>query len=523
MIQFNKLFSNVLGKIYLTIGFILVTITILISYILMNFNHSVSLLNKSIENERGMSSMVVVDGAFNQIELNTMAILTGIFIHNNEQVKRNINELKEDSELIDTELSRLRYLFPQYKDDYVIISELKITAFTNAKKMIEDSKNGNVEAQIAKVEENLAKYTDKASELMKSLQERLSLEQKKSAVKSHNNFIYTQIVTVFSSIFVMIFLFMFSFFIARTYILNPLTELKAGAKRIADGDFTHIIYIKNKGEFYDLAKQFNFMALKLNKVYQEQEEKIAIRTRDLMAANKHKSEFLSNMSHELRTPLNAIIGFSEIMSQEMFGDLNDKQKEYMNDITKSGIHLLSLINDILDLSKVEAGRMELHLTTLDMNHMIQESCSIVNEIAKSRSIKLTFNPIENLRHLIVDERKTKQIILNLVSNAIKFTPENGEVTIAIVDKTKYLEVSITDTGIGISEDDLKKLFQSFKQVGTDITKKAQGSGLGLVLAKQFIELHGGRIWVKSELKKGTSFIFSLPFPNDNLEKKEIIS
>ena len=120
MIQFNKLFSNVLGKIYLTIGFILVTITILISYILMNFNHSVSLLNKSIENERGMSSMVVVDGAFNQIELNTMAILTGIFIHNNEQVKRNINELKEDSELIDTELSRLRYLFPQYKDDYVI-------------------------------------------------------------------------------------------------------------------------------------------------------------------------------------------------------------------------------------------------------------------------------------------------------------------------------------------------------------------------------------------------------------------
>ena len=358
---------------------------------------------------------------------------------------------------------------------------------------------------------------------MKSLQERLSLEQKKSAVKSHNNFIYTQIVTVFSSIFVMIFLFMFSFFIARTYILNPLTELKAGAKRIADGDFTHIIYIKNKGEFYDLAKQFNFMALKLNKVYQEQEEKIAIRTRDLMAANKHKSEFLSNMSHELRTPLNAIIGFSEIMSQEMFGDLNDKQKEYMNDITKSGIHLLSLINDILDLSKVEAGRMELHLTTLDMNHMIQESCSIVNEIAKSRSIKLTFNPIENLRHLIVDERKTKQIILNLVSNAIKFTPENGEVTIAIVDKTKYLEVSITDTGIGISEDDLKKLFQSFKQVGTDITKKAQGSGLGLVLAKQFIELHGGRIWVKSELKKGTSFIFSLPFPNDNLEKKDIIS
>ena len=346
-------------------------------------------------------------------------------------------------------------------------------------------------------------------------------QQKISVRKANDNFFKTRLTVIVVSFIIILFFIYISVYFGKLYFVNPLLELNAGAKKISDGNFTHVIHLTVGGEFSELARQFNFMALKLNKVYQEQEEKINIRTKDLVAANKHKSEFLANMSHELRTPLNAIIGFSEIMGQEMFGELNNKQKEYVNDIANSGKHLLSLINDILDLSKVEAGRMELHQTTIDMNHIIPEAISIVNELAKNRNINIIYSTIENLKHLIADERKIKQIILNLISNAIKFTPENGSITIKTEDKEKYLEVSITDTGIGISPEDQKKLFQSFKQVGTDITRKAQGSGLGLALAKQFVELHGGRIWVRSEINKGTSFIFTIPFSTEHISEKKI--
>jgi len=231
--------------------------------------------------------------------------------------------------------------------------------------------------------------------------------------------------------------------------------------------------------------------------------------RELSAASQHKSEFLANMSHELRTPLNAIIGFSEVLTDRMFGELNEKQEEYLKDIYASGTHLLSLINDILDLSKIEAGRMELELTEFDLPTAIENALMLVRERAGRRSIALHTNIDNRLALIQADERKVRQVVLNLLSNAIKFTPEGGRIEVGAVPKDGFVEVSVTDTGIGIAPEDQEAVFEEFRQVGT-AEKKAEGTGLGLTLCRKFIELHGGRIWVKSEVDVGSTFTFMIP-------------
>jgi signal transduction histidine kinase len=215
------------------------------------------------------------------------------------------------------------------------------------------------------------------------------------------------------------------------------------------------------------------------------------------------------MSHELRTPLNAIIGFSEVLSERMFGELNEKQDEYLKDIHASGQHLLSLINDILDLSKIEAGRMELEVTDFDLPMAIDNALTLVRERAGRRSIALHTTVDERLGQIQADERKIRQVLLNLLSNAIKFTPEGGRIEIAAEPKDGSVEVSVSDTGVGIAPEDQEKVFEEFRQVGT-AEKKAEGTGLGLTLCRKFVELHGGRIWVKSELGTGSTFTFTIP-------------
>jgi signal transduction histidine kinase len=234
------------------------------------------------------------------------------------------------------------------------------------------------------------------------------------------------------------------------------------------------------------------------------------KSRQLELANKHKSEFLANMSHELRTPLNAVIGFSEVLIERMFGDLNDKQAEYVNDIHDSGKHLLSLINDILDLSKVEAGRMELDVTTFDLPDAIRNSLTLISERASRHGIEIASQLDSAVHEISADERKFKQILLNLLSNAVKFTPEGGKITVRVQRVEDAVEVSVADTGIGIAQEDHQAVFEEFRQVGTDYTKKSQGTGLGLALTRKFVELHGGRIWVDSEPGKGATFTFTLP-------------
>jgi signal transduction histidine kinase len=249
--------------------------------------------------------------------------------------------------------------------------------------------------------------------------------------------------------------------------------------------------------------------VRLFKELEASNREIAEKSRQIEVASQHKSEFLANMSHELRTPLNAIIGFSEVLSERMFGDLNEKQEEYLRDISGSGQHLLSLINDILDLSKIEAGRMELELTDFDLPTAIDNALMLVRERAGRRSITLNTAVGERLGQVRADERKVRQVVLNLLSNAIKFTPDGGQIEVRAEPRDGSVEISVRDTGVGIAPEDLEAVFEEFRQVGT-ADKKVEGTGLGLTLCRKFVELHGGRIWVKSEVGVGSTFTFSLP-------------
>jgi GAF domain-containing protein/HAMP domain-containing protein len=235
------------------------------------------------------------------------------------------------------------------------------------------------------------------------------------------------------------------------------------------------------------------------------------KSRQLEVANQHKSEFLANMSHELRTPLNAIIGFSEVLLDRMFGDLNDKQDDYLKDILSSGRHLLMLINDILDLSKVEAGRMELEIAAFDVPTAIQNAITLVRERAQRHAIELRTGVDEALGEIEGDERKFKQILLNLLTNAVKFTPDGGRVEVSARRVGNFLEVAVSDTGIGIAKEDHEAVFEEFRQVGRHYTNKQEGTGLGLTLTRRFVELHGGRIRVDSEPGRGSTFTFTIPY------------
>jgi signal transduction histidine kinase len=230
--------------------------------------------------------------------------------------------------------------------------------------------------------------------------------------------------------------------------------------------------------------------------------------RQLEAANKHKSEFLANMSHELRTPLNAVIGFSEALLEKLFGGLNAKQEDYLKDIHSSGRHLLSLINDILDLSKIEAGRMELELSEFHMPAALKNAMTLVRERAQTHGIALKLRVDPKLGDIRADERKFKQIVLNLLSNAVKFTPDGGRVEVNARMNGGSVKVSVKDTGVGIAAKDQAALFEEFRQVGRPAGR--EGTGLGLALTRRFVELHGGRISLKSEPGKGSTFTFTLP-------------
>ncbi|MBI3029258.1 MAG: GAF domain-containing protein [Candidatus Rokubacteria bacterium] len=270
---------------------------------------------------------------------------------------------------------------------------------------------------------------------------------------------------------------------------------------------------KAPGEFppevVDVLKTFatqSALAIQNARLFREIEAK----SRELEVASRHKSEFLANMSHELRTPLNAIIGFSEVLLERMFGEINEKQTEYLEDVLSSGRHLLSLINDILDLSKIEAGRMELEMASFDMPLALQNAMTLVRERADRHGIALGLTVDERLGTFVGDERKLKQILLNLLSNAVKFTPEGGRISVKAMPADGSVEISVSDTGIGIAPEDQETIFEEFRQVGSDYARKREGTGLGLTLTKKFVEMHGGKIWVKSEVGKGSTFTFTLP-------------
>ena len=304
---------------------------------------------------------------------------------------------------------------------------------------------------------------------------------------------------------------------------RPIEAIQLAATKIGSGSLDQRINVSSRDELGALADEFNRMAARLQASYAGLEQQVQERThelgsalaeldeksRELEAASHHKSEFLANMSHELRTPLNAISGFSQVLRKQLFGEINDKQAEYLDDILGSSRHLLSLIDDVLDLSKVEAGQIELQVEPFSLPATLERGVVMVREGAASRGVRISLSPDLGMEAVIGDERRVRQVVFNLLSNAVKFTPAGGTVDVTAARSDGEVRVSVSDSGPGIAPEDQQRIFEEFQQAAAG-KEQREGTGLGLALSKRLVELHGGRIWVESEPGKGSRFVFSLP-------------
>ena len=306
-------------------------------------------------------------------------------------------------------------------------------------------------------------------------------------------------------------------------LVRPVKQMRTAAARIGAGAYDERIELRRRDELGGLADELNGMAASLQASVQGLEKKVEDRTQQLQqalaelsqkgsqleVASRHKSEFLANMSHELRTPLNAIIGFSQVLRQRLFGEINAKQEEYLDDILASGNHLLDLINDVLDLSKVEAGQVELEVATFSLREALERGVVMVRERATKNGVRLSLELGADVDLVDGDERRVRQVVFNLLSNAVKFTPRGGTVLVASAREDGEVLVSVTDTGPGIAADDQERIFEEFQQTDVGVRQR-EGTGLGLALSKRLVELHRGRIWVESRSGHGSRFVFTLP-------------
>lgn len=300
-------------------------------------------------------------------------------------------------------------------------------------------------------------------------------------------------------------------------VTTPIKELNEGVKIFARGDLNHRITIDSGDEIEDLARNFNLMAQELQHLYNNLENEVKKRTHELRESNtklelayKAKSQFLANMSHELRTPLHSIIGFSEVLEEELGGPLSEEQRRYVNNILISGQQLLALINEILDLAKMEAKKMTLKLEPLDPNRLVSEAVDIIGPLAQKKSIQMTKSVADTSSDLVADRQRLSQILLNLLSNAIKFTPEMGAVELELVEGDQDWTFFVRDNGMGIPEDLKDHIFEEFVQGDDSLNKTFKGTGLGLALVRELVHLHGGQIGLESEVNQGSVFFFTIP-------------
>ena len=287
-------------------------------------------------------------------------------------------------------------------------------------------------------------------------------------------------------------------FVLSWSVIGPIQSIDTRLAAIASGDFSGHVNVTNRDELGALADNVNRMNDELQRLYKA-----------LETTSQHKSDFLANMSHELRTPLNAIIGFSQVLRDGISGEVNARQAEYLDDIVTSANHLLALINDVLDLSKVEAGQVELQVAPFSLRDALERGVSMVREQATTNGVQVALHANGGLDAVTGDERRIRQVIFNLLSNAVKFTEEGGLVDVGAEQRNGEVEVSVTDTGPGIAREDLDRIFEEFQQTEAG-ARQHEGTGLGLALSKRFVEMHGGRIWCESELGKGSTFHFTLP-------------
>jgi signal transduction histidine kinase len=281
-------------------------------------------------------------------------------------------------------------------------------------------------------------------------------------------------------------------------LIGPVKEIETRLNQVAAGDFTQRVHVVNRDELGVLAANVNRMCEELGTLYQQ-----------LELASKHKSQFLANMSHELRTPLNAILGYTELILDNIYGDTPEKMRGVLKRIESNGKHLLGLINDVLDLSKIEAGQLALSLANYSLKDVVNTVYVAVEPLAAQKKLRFEAEVSPDLPVGHGDEHRLRQVLLNLVGNAIKFT-DSGEVLIKAAVANGSFSVAVSDTGPGISQSDQAKLFQEFQQADNSVTRKKGGTGLGLAISKRIIELHGGTISLVSVAGQGSTFSFTLP-------------
>jgi signal transduction histidine kinase len=301
------------------------------------------------------------------------------------------------------------------------------------------------------------------------------------------------------------------FVISWSFIL-PVQQAHGFLTEVSRGNFQATINVRNRDEFGVLADRMNHMSQDLHQLYEKQRAaglELQRLNGQLTEASKAKSEFLANMSHELRTPMNAILGFIEMLLDDLYGEVPESLREPLIDVQVNGKHLLNLINDVLDLSKIEAGRMELALSEYSVQDVIEVVCASLQSLAAEKGLKFSVSAQPEIPLAYGDGKRVTQCLLNLAGNALKFTKQ-GQVEIWVEQMDGLLRYRVSDTGIGIPPDQLEQVFGEFRQVDAAITREFGGTGLGLSITKKFVELHGGRIWVESDLGKGSRFFFEIP-------------
>jgi two-component system, NtrC family, sensor kinase len=308
-------------------------------------------------------------------------------------------------------------------------------------------------------------------------------------------------------------------------LVRPIESIQVAAAKIGSGALDQRIDTSSRDELGALAEEFNRMAARLQASYVGLELQVQERTRELAsalakldeksreleAASDHKSEFLADMSHELRTPLNAISGFSQVLRKQLLGEINEKQAEYLDDILASARHLLSLIDDVLDLAKVEAGQIELDVMPFSLREALERGVVIVRERATREEVRVLLSSAPGVDTVMGDERRIRQVVFNLLSNAVKFAPAGSTVDVAAARVDGEVRVTVSDSGPGIAPEDQTRIFEEFQQAAAG-KEQREGTGLGLALSRRLVELHGGHIWVDSEVGKGSTFAFTLPLP-----------